>query len=195
MKAKKTRVPGINAHRAVFMDRDGVLIKEVNYLSRLEDMKLIPGAASSIACLRKAGFKTIVISNQSAVARGLLTLSGLGKITRALRADLLRENPKARLDGIYYCPHHPDFGSSCSCRKPGIALILKAQKKFKIDLQSSYFIGDTSVDMLAAKTAGCIPVLVKTGKAGKDGRHSAQPKKTCKNLADAARWILSGLNS
>lgn len=177
--------------RAVFMDRDGVLIKEVNYLSRLEDMEVIPGTASGVAELRRAGFKVIVISNQSAVARGLLSLSGLSKITRVLRADLLHENSDARLDAVYYCPHHPDFGPSCACRKPGIALILKAQKRFNVDLESSYFIGDTSVDMLAAKNAGCVPILVRTGKAGKDGLHQVKPKMICMNLLDAARWILS----
>ena len=182
---------GRNLNRAVFMDRDGVLIKEVNYLSRLEDMKLIPMAAQSIAKLRAAGFKTIVISNQSAVARGFLSLSDLGRITRVLRSDLLKQNSSAKLDAIYYCPHHPDFDKPCACRKPGIELILKAQKRFKIDLKSSYFIGDTSVDMLAAKNAGCVPLLVKTGKAGKDGLHKAKPRKVCKNLAVATRWILS----
>jgi D-glycero-D-manno-heptose 1,7-bisphosphate phosphatase len=177
--------------RAVFMDRDGVLIKEVNYLSRLEDMELIPGAAKSIAKLREAGFTVIVISNQSAVARGLLSLSRLAKITRVLRAELLNKNSAARLDAVYYCPHHPEFGSSCACRKPGIALILKAQKRFKLDLTSSYFIGDTSADILTATNAGCVPVLVKTGQGGRDGLHKAKPKKICKDILDAAKWILS----
>lgn len=174
------------------MDRDGVIIKEVNYLCRVEDMKLISGVPGAIAHLRRAGFYVIVISNQSAVARGLLSLSNLNKITRILRKGLLQKNPEARLDAVYYCPHHPDFGPPCDCRKPGIALILQAQKKFKLDLRSSYFVGDTSADMLAAQKAGCVPILVRTGKGGRDNIHRMAPRKICKNLTEAARWILSG---
>ena len=188
----KKRSPGLRTrgNKAVFMDRDGVIVKEVNYLSRVEDMTVIPGAADAIAKLREAGFKAIVISNQSAVARGLLSLSGLSEITRALRAELLKKNPAARLDAVYYCPHHPDFDRPCVCRKPGIGLILKAKKKFNIDLKSSYFVGDSSADILAARRAGCVPLLVKTGKAGKDGIYREKPQKTFKSLSEAATWIL-----
>jgi D-glycero-D-manno-heptose 1,7-bisphosphate phosphatase len=177
-------------NKAVFMDRDGVIIKEVNYLSRVEDMTVIPGVADAIAKLREAGFKAIIISNQSAVARGLLSLSGLKEITRVLRADLLKQNLAAKLDAVYYCPHHPDFDKSCACRKPEIGLILKAQKKFNIDLKSSYFIGDSSVDIFAARRAGCIPLLVRTGKAGKDGLYHEKPQKTFKSFPEAVSWVL-----
>ncbi len=177
-------------NRAVFVDRDGVLNEEVDYLSRIEDLKLISGVADGIASLRAHGFKVIVISNQSAVARGRLSFSGLQKITRALRKELKRENSKARLDAVYYCPHHPDFGKPCACRKPQIGLIFKAQKKFNIDLKSSYFVGDSSADILAGHRAGCVPLLVKTGKGGKDGIYKAKPKKVFRNLLEASRWIL-----
>ncbi len=177
-------------NRAVFVDRDGVLNEEVDYLSKVEDLKLISGSGEAVARLRAKGFKVIVISNQSAVARGRLSLSGLEIITRALRRELKRENPKSRLDAVYYCPHHPDFGKPCSCRKPEIGLIKKAQKKFNLDLRSSYFVGDSSADILAAHRAGCAPLLVKTGKGGKDGIYKAKPKKIFKNLLEASRWIL-----
>ncbi len=183
--------PRERKNRAVFMDRDGVIIKEVNYLSRLEDMKIISGVADSIAKLRKAGFKMIVISNQSAVARGRLSLFKLHKITRVLLQMIREKNSKACIDAVYYCPHHPDFGKPCSCRKPGIGLLLKAQKKFNIDLKSSYFVGDSSADILTARRAGCVPLLVKTGKGGKDGLYKAKPKKIFKNLSEASRWILT----
>ncbi len=172
------------------MDRDGVIVKEVNYLARVEDMTVIAGVADAIAKLREAGFKAIIISNQSAVARGLLSLSGLKEITRVLRARLLDQNPRARLDAVYYCPHHPDFDKSCDCRKPETGLILKAQKKFNIDLKSSYFVGDSSVDILAARRSGCVPLLVKTGKAGKDGLYLEKPRKIFKSFPTAAGWIL-----
>ncbi len=176
--------------RAVFLDRDGVLNEEVDYLSQIEDLRLIAGVPAAIARLRAHGFKMIVISNQSAVARGRLSLFKLHKITRVLLQMIREKNSKACIDAVYYCPHHPDFGKPCSCRKPGIGLLLKAQKKFNIDLKSSYFVGDSSADILTARRAGCVPLLVKTGKGGKDGLYKAKPKKIFKNLSEASRWIL-----
>ncbi|MBI3551271.1 MAG: HAD-IIIA family hydrolase [Elusimicrobia bacterium] len=173
---------------AVFLDRDGVIVAEVDYLVDAAQLKLIPGSARAIAALRRAGLKTIVVSNQSAVARGMLSLRGLSKITKALKRMLKTKG--AELDAVYYCPHHPDFGRSCACRKPGLALLKKATRRFRLDLGSCFFVGDTSTDMLTARRAGMRGLLVRTGYGGKDGKHRARPAKTFHDLAAAARWIL-----
>jgi len=174
--------------RAVFIDRDGVIIREVDYLVDHKRIKLLRGSASAIRSLSLAGFKTIVVSNQSAVARGMLTLKGLAVITRHLERLLAARG--ARLDAFYYCPHHPDFGRACACRKPGLALLKKAAKRFKLDLKACYFVGDTTTDMATAKNAGMKGLLVRTGYGGKDGKARARPYKTFADLEAAASWIL-----
>lgn len=175
-----------NKKRAVFLDRDGVVIKEVNYLSRPDQLKLLPGSARAIAGLRKAGYTVVVITNQSGVARGFLTLKTLREVHRLLAEKLKQRG--ARLDALYFCPHLP--GQGCSCRKPRLGMLRKAQRRFQIDFSASYFVGDTTTDALTAKRAGCTAVLVLTGKAGRDGVYPAKPQKTCKDLAAAARWII-----
>lgn len=170
---------------AVFLDRDGVIIAEVNYLRRVEQMRVLRGSAAGISLLKRAGFKVVMISNQSAVARGYLTRPALEGIHRELQRRLRAE--RAALDGVYYCPHHPD--DACRCRKPGLGMIKAAQKRFKIDLKNSFFIGDSTADMQTARNAGCAGVLVRTGKGGRDGRFRAGPVRRCRNLYTAARWI------
>ncbi len=176
--------------KAVFLDRDGVLIEEVNYLRHIKQLRLLPGAARAVARLRAAGWKAVVVTNQSGVARGYVSRTGLTRIHRELRRRLKAAG--ARLDGLYFCPHHPDFGRArkCRCRKPGIALLEAAKKRFKLDLKASVFVGDTTTDMRTARNAGCRAVLVRTGKGGKDGAYKAAPHKICADLAGAADWIL-----
>lgn len=180
--------------KAVFLDRDGVLIEEVHYLADPAKLKLIEGAAQAIVSLRQAGFKVIVASNQSGVARGLLSLTRLGLIHRRLRADL--KDGGARLDGLYFCPHHPEaavarFRRTCLCRKPGTGMIRQAARRFKLNLERSFFIGDTTVDLKAASDAGCQALLVRTGKGGKDGAYSVKPDGVFADLPAAAAWILA----
>ena len=123
--------------RAVFLDRDGVVIEEVNYLRRPEQLKLIPGAARAIARLRQAGFKVVVVTNQSGVARGYLTLKTLREVHRLLGRRLAEQD--AKLDGLYFCPHRPASAGrrGCSCRKPELGLLKKAQKRFRLDFSRS----------------------------------------------------------
>lgn len=172
--------------RAVFLDRDGVLNEEVDYLGRVEDLVLVPGAAQAVVALKKAGFKVVVISNQSGVARGYFDEKALAAVTAALEERLAADG--ARLDGIFYCPHLPDAG--CPCRKPGTRLLETAAGKLDLDLSRSYFVGDSTVDVRTALNAGCVPILVRTGKAGKDGRFDGEPAAIVDDLAAAARWIL-----
>ncbi len=175
---------------AIFLDRDGVVIEEVDYLTRPDQLKLIPGSARAIARLRRAGLKVVLVTNQSGVARGYLTLQTLRAVHRLLSRQLKAQGTK--LDGLYFCPHLPvqAGGKGCSCRKPGLGMIKKAQKHFHLDLSRSYFVGDTTTDTLTAQRAGCTAVLVRTGKAGRDRVYSAKPHKICKDLAAAADWII-----
>jgi histidinol-phosphate phosphatase family protein len=176
--------------RAVFLDRDGVVIEEVNYLSRPDQLKLIPGSAHAIAYLRKAGFRVVIVTNQSGVARGYLTRKTLHAVHHLLGRRLAECG--AKFDALYFCPHLPAKAGKkgCSCRKPELGMLKKAQKRFKLDLARSYFVGDTTTDTLTAKRAGCTAVLVRTGKAGRDKVYSAKPHKTVKDLAAAADWII-----
>jgi histidinol-phosphate phosphatase family protein len=177
-------------NRAVFLDRDGVVIEEVDYLRRPEQLKLIPGAGRAIARLRQAGFKVVIITNQSGVARGYLTLKTLREVHRLLARRLAEHG--ARSDGLYFCPHLPaKVGKKgCPCRKPETGMLVKARKRFRLDLLLSFFVGDTTTDLLTARRAGCTAVLVRTGKAGRDKVYAAKPHKTCKDLAAAADWII-----
>jgi len=172
---------------AVFVDRDGVLIREVNYLKRPEQVQVLKGSAEAVAALRKAGFKVVVITNQSGVGRGYFTLADL-KAAHARLASELRKRG-ALLDGLYFCPHAPD--KACACRKPKTLMLRRAARDLKLDMKRSFFVGDTTTDVATALAAGCAPILVRTGKGGRDGKHPAKPAVVRRNLASAARWILN----
>ena len=178
--------------RAVFVDRDGVLNEEVNYLGKAEDLRMIAGAAAAVKRLRGAGFKVIVISNQAGVARGFFTDSDLKAVTDRLNEELRAAG--TRVDAIYYCTHHPDAGEKvrCECRKPGTAMLKQAEKRFHLDFKLSFFIGDTTTDIQTARNAGCVSVLVKTGKAGQDACYpDARADFECADMPAAADWIIS----
>lgn len=154
------------AEVGVFFDRDGTINTEVDYLSRPEDLQLIPDAAKAIREANRLGVKVFVITNQSGIARGLLTENDLVRVHKRLEQLLARHD--ARLDGIYYCPHHPDYGEpqyrkTCNCRKPKTGMLKQAARKFGVDLKASYVVGDRCVDMMAGERAGCGTVLVLTG--------------------------------
>lgn len=173
--------------RAVFLDRDGVLIHDAHYLTDPKRLKMIPGAARAVRRLRAAGFKAIVVSNQSGVGRGLLSLTRLHAIHRRLRRKLKAGG--ARLDALYFCPHVPE--AHCACRKPKTLLIRRAARRFKLDLKVSWLVGDTTTDMRAAENAGMPGLLVRTGKGGRDGRYAVRPHACVKDLAAAAAYILA----
>ena len=177
---------------AVFLDRDGVIVREADYLSRVDQIHVLPGVPAAMKALRAAGFKVVVVTNQSGVARGYFSLTQLGRIHRALKARLAKAG--AKWDALYFSPHHPD--SRHPMRKPGIGMLKAAKKRFKLDLASSYFVGDTTVDVQTARNAGCAAVLVRTGYGGRDGKFPrAKADKTVRDLGAAARWILSRSSS
>ncbi|MEK7388699.1 MAG: HAD family hydrolase, partial [Elusimicrobiota bacterium] len=148
--------------KAVFIDRDGVLIREANYLGSTKNLQVLKGASRALSILRAAGFKIIVITNQSGVARGYFTM----RHVRLIHAELKRRLAKAgsRWDAIYVSPHGPD--SRHPWRKPGVGMVMAARRRFGLDLSSSYLIGDKTSDIECARRAGCVPILVRTGKGG-----------------------------
>jgi len=168
----------MSGHPAIFVDRDGTLNVEVNYLSRPEELVLIPGAAKAISRLAQAGFCVIIITNQSAIARGIITETDLEVIHEELCRQLASEG--AHVDGIYHCPHHPEAGSpkfriKCECRKPAPGLLLQAASEHNISLKESIMIGDNITDLQAGWNAGCRSALVLTG-YGKETWSNASPE-------------------
>jgi histidinol-phosphate phosphatase family protein len=178
------------ASRAVFLDRDGTVNEEVNYLSKPENFRLLPGAALAIRLLKAQGWRVIVISNQSGVARGYYTESDVAAIHERLRADLAQAG--TGVDAIYYCPHHPD--DACACRKPGTLLFEQAARDCDLDLAASYVVGDKQSDLLPGKRLGCATILVLTGYGRRElalaGQQGCQPDYIAADLYQAAKWIL-----
>jgi D-glycero-D-manno-heptose 1,7-bisphosphate phosphatase len=177
---------------AVFMDRDGTVVEEVGYLNHPDLLKLIPQSAEAITRLNQSGLKVVLITNQSGVARGYFSEQILKKIHNRLKKMLLRE--KAYLDGVYYCPHHPDEG--CDCRKPKTGMLELAANELDIDLRCSFVIGDKMDDVEAAHRVGAKGILVLTGYGREeDNLHRAnllvQPDYIAQNLYEAVRWILN----
>jgi D-glycero-D-manno-heptose 1,7-bisphosphate phosphatase len=151
---------------AVFLDRDGTINEELNFIRTPEELILIPGAADAIRALNQRGVVTCVISNQSGVARGFLTEEDLVPIHARLEAELDRAG--ARVDRISYCPHHPTEGlppynAVCRCRKPATGMLDDAAEALNIDLRHSFVVGDRLTDVQAGKSAGAMGILVLTG--------------------------------
>ncbi len=150
----------------VFLDRDGTLNEEVNFIRSPEELELIPGTARAVRKLNEKGFTVCVITNQSGVARGFLSEADLVPIHALLREELMREG--ATLDQIYYCPHHPVAGNEpynveCDCRKPKPGMLQRGAKEFGLDLQRSFVVGDSVVDIEAGNFVGARSILVQTG--------------------------------
>lgn len=150
----------------IFFDRDGTLNTEVDYLSRPEELALIPNAARAIREANALGIKVFVITNQSGIARGLFTEADLGKIHHHFIKLLAAEG--AKIDKIYYCPHHSEYGNPpyrvlCTCRKPKTGMLEQAVSEFGVELTESFVVGDRCVDIMTGEHAGCGTVLVRTG--------------------------------
>jgi len=151
---------------AVFLDRDGTVNEEIDFLTSPRDLHLIPRSAEAIRMANDLGLRVVIVTNQSGVARGLLTEKELQDVHEALIAQLAQKD--ATVDRIYYCPHHPTEGPDmyrmeCECRKPGTGMIRRAVDEFGIDPSRSYVIGDRTVDIGMARNAGAHAILVLTG--------------------------------
>jgi D,D-heptose 1,7-bisphosphate phosphatase len=174
---------------AIFLDRDGVINTEVNYLTNPDDFEFIDGSIKALKILKKKGYLLIVITNQAGIARGYFSEMTLNKIHDKMMKILQKNN--IFLDDIFYCPHHPDFTGACNCRKPSPGLILQAMKKYNIDLEKSYMIGDTLNDIATGKNVPCKTVLVLTG-YGKEAQKkisNIKPDKIYLNLLEFAKNI------
>ena len=190
-------------NKAVFLDRDGTINEEVGYLRNPADLQLIPGAGAAIKRLNDAGMKVVLVTNQSGIARGYFSETLLHEIHARLEQMLHDEG--ARLDAIYYCPHHPSEGNSlytkeCDCRKPGTGLIDKAVCDLDIDVKHSYVVGDKWSDVELGQRAGAHSILVKTGYGSIDEGnvrppHLIDPDFIAYSLGEAADWITKQIES
>jgi len=170
------------ANRAVFLDRDGTMAKDVPYCSRPQDFELFPDTAKAVKLLNEHGFKVIVVTNQSGIARGYFSKETLAEIHQKMKGELAKEG--AWVDAIYHCPHHPD--DNCDCRKPKPKLVLQAAKDYDINLKQSFVIGDLQMDIELGRAVGCRTIFA--GDPSSIGQ--AMPDAIIPNLLEAARTIL-----
>jgi D-glycero-D-manno-heptose 1,7-bisphosphate phosphatase len=185
--------------KAVFLDRDGTVNEEVGYLRDLSMLTLIPGVGRAIKKLNDAGFLVVLVTNQSGVARGYFPESLVAEAHGRLEGLLSKDD--ARLDAVYYCPHHPTAGTTmhtrvCDCRKPGTGLIDQAARDLAIDVSRSYMVGDKWSDVELGHRAGATSILVRSGFAADDPgnarpEHVADPDFTARDLSEAADWIIA----
>jgi len=177
----------MNLNRAVFIDRDDTINRDVPYCSHPEDFELLPTVCEGVRLLNEHGFKVVVITNQSGIARGYFTEETLRKIHQKMCEELAK--CRATIDAIYFCPHHPD--EHCECRKPKPTLALQAAEEMNINIRQSFVVGDGIQDVQMGKHLGCKSVLVPR-KPLKDALDSqdAMPDYIATNLYEAAMWIL-----
>jgi D,D-heptose 1,7-bisphosphate phosphatase len=182
--------------KAIFMDRDGVTNVEKDLIYRPEDMELFSFTAEAIREINNSDYLSVIVSNQSVIARNLCTIDELEYIHNKIETELGNEHSK--LDAIYYCPHHPDKGYpeerseykiECECRKPRTGMFRQAASDFNIDLSKSWMIGDAERDVIAGKNAGCKTVGVMTGYGVK--KTAVKPEFFFKNLLEASRFIVN----
>jgi D-glycero-D-manno-heptose 1,7-bisphosphate phosphatase len=175
---------------AVFLDRDGTLNEEVNYLSRVQDLRWLPGAPQAVRTLNDRGWAVVLITNQSGIGRGYYTEQDARAIHQYIESELAQIG--AHLDAILYCPHHPD--DHCLCRKPKTYLFEKAARELDLDLAHSYAIGDKLSDLEPGRALGCLTILVLTGHGQTHlqmaRERDLQPDHVAADLANAVEWII-----
>ncbi|MEO5896555.1 MAG: HAD family hydrolase [Vicinamibacterales bacterium] len=177
----------------MFLDRDGTLLEEGNYVSDIRNIVLFPYTVDAVRLLNQAGFAVVVITNQSGIARGIVRESFVAE-THALIDSRLAEGG-ARIDGYYYCPHHPDgsiaaFTRECECRKPKPGQLRQAAADLDLDLQRSFVIGDRWSDVDVTEAVGGRGVLVRTGYGVQEERQGRPSAVIADNLIAAVAWIL-----
>ena len=173
--------------KAVFLDRDGTINRDVNYCRRIEDFKILPGVPEAIRLLNQHNFKVIIITNQSGISRGYFSKADLLHIHKYMRKELAKYN--ANIDAIYFCSHHPD--EQCDCRKPKPKLILQAAAKYKIRLDLSYMVGDDIKDVITGRNAGCKTILLQKTPADHKIVNNISPYYIAPDLITAVSWILN----
>jgi len=178
--------------RAVFLDRDGTINFEKEYLYQAEDFEFIPGAAEAIRLLNQAGIMVVVVTNQSGVARGYYTEGDVENLHRHIDRELERYG--ARVDVWLYCPHHPSgrgsYALPCHCRKPLPGMLQVAAARHDIELEGSTMIGDKLADIEAGLSAGCRTILVRTGYGADEERYVGPQTTICDDLLSAVKCLL-----
>ncbi len=186
---------------ALFLDRDGTLIKEVNYLTTIDQLAMLDGSIEALRLAHAAGMATVLITNQSAVARGMLTETELQRIHHHLSRLIVEKG--GVLDGVYYCPHHPEgsvagYAAPCQCRKPQPGLLLAAARELGLNLSKSLMVGDSLKDVEAGRKAGCTSVLVETGYGARESaliengeNGGTVPDYVAPDILEAVRWFLT----
>ncbi len=170
--------------KAVFIDRDGTLIEEVNFLHRVEDLQYFPFTDEAVRLLKENGFLVVLVTNQSGIRRGIYTEADMNAVHAQIQNDLTE-----KLDAIYFCPHLPNEG--CSCRKPNLGMIESALADLPIDLENSWMIGDKNLDVELGLNAGIKPILVKTGYGEKHLPELKRPPfAVAANLIEAVKLIV-----
>ncbi len=189
-----------NKRPAIFLDRDGVINKEMDNMRRVEDFELIEKVPGAIKLINSSKYLAVVVANQPMIAKGFLSFEELERIHNKM--ETLLGNQGAKLDAIYYCPHHPDKGFEgeikelkidCECRKPKTGMIDQAVKELNIDLSNSFIIGDSFRDVLCGKNAGITTIGVRTGYGCKDGNEYIQPDYSFENVYEAVNFIVKNL--
>ncbi len=185
-------------NRAAFIDHDGTVSEEIGYIGHVDRLRIYPWAPKAIRKLNLAGIRAILVTNQSGIARGYFHEELVETMHARLEDALAREG--ARLDAIYYCPHHPEaavpsYRQDCDCRKPKPGMVLRAAEEFALDLASSFVIGDRYIDVEMAHRAGARGILVLSGYGnGEYTDQSAswprQPDHVAADLSEAVDWIL-----
>jgi D,D-heptose 1,7-bisphosphate phosphatase len=187
---------------AVFLDRDGVIIRDVDNLTKPEQIELLPNTAKALKLLNKEKIPVIVITNQPVIARGWITEQDIEEIHKVLKEKLAEKN--ASIDAVYYCPHHPNanltqYKQVCECRKPEPGMLLQGARDFNINIRDCYLVGDRKSDILAGKKAGCkTTIFVKTGidkpinsgSVSKSELENVKPDYVCKDILEAVELIL-----
>lgn len=186
----------IRADKVIFLDRDGTITEEKDFVSKIEEIKLIPGSREALKTLQELGYKLIIVSNQSGIARGIMTGEQVEKVNSFILKELDKEGIK--IEGIYYCPHHPD--ENCDCRKPRIGLIRRALQDHHLKLKGAWMIGDKLSDVLLGKNIKGKSILVLTGygqgtkqkiELNADVYDWHKPDYIAKDLLEAASFIKS----
>ena len=185
---------GSRMKKAIFLDRDGTLIQEVGYLRMLEDLRFTPRAAEALQIFASLGYLNIVITNQSAVARGLLSPKALNKIHQKLKSMAKEED--ATIHDIFFCPHFPEgrvapYNIECSCRKPKSGMLEQAVEKHHIDLQQSILIGDKICDLELGKNAGLRTILVLTGYGAQTKEEWTEAVECYPNLYEFSKSLMA----
>ncbi|MGD8779361.1 MAG: HAD family hydrolase [Ignavibacteria bacterium] len=181
----------------VFLDRDGTIIIDEGYLGDPDKVKFLPGVPECIKKLKNGyNFQLIVISNQSGIARGLITHEQVNSVNTKINS-LLSKN-RAAIDSFYYCPHHPDFSSgeeNCGCRKPSPDMVFQASKDFDVDLAKSYFIGDKASDVECGLNAGIKAILLSSDNVDNEinllQKHRKSPSFVAQNFMEACDFIIN----